>query len=184
MKCNHCGLCCSDPRTQIAITIRDLQRISEHLNVEIKDLFKEHISIQPFADQDLLHYDLDLGLNIPCKFRKNKRCSIHPARPLNCRLFPAWILADASEEKIPELLKEHKCEWDMEKRQEYKEYRRKIGEQLLKESRLLELKNKIDIREIKGYKEEMEEKEKIMLIKKAFDKLIVTTLEKILKKCV
>ena len=171
MECNHCGLCCKDPCTQINITIGDIWRISSHLKMPVEELFKEHISINPFGDPDLIHYELDLGLNIPCKFRVDERCSIYPARPLNCRLFPYWILAEAPYEKLTEILEEHRCSYDTLRKKDYKEYKDIIGQILLEESRLFEIKKKVNVTRLKGFNEINEqdfrerEQAKIKLIK-------------------
>ena len=147
MKCNHCGLCCRDPLTQINVTVGDIQRIADFLKVDIEELFKEKIGLNPFKEPEFENtYDIDLGLNLPCRFRKNNRCMIYEARPLNCRLFPQWVLANAPNEKIKEILKDHKCEYDLSKKQEYKRYSDAVGNILLQEAEFYELFKKINIK--------------------------------------
>lgn len=151
MKCNHCGLCCRDPCTQIAITIGDIWRIADYLKVPVEELFKERFGINPFADPDLVHYSLDLGLNLPCKFRENERCSIYPAKPLNCRLFPYWVLAEAPADRLKEILAEHRCSYDLARREDYKRYKDIVGGILLKESGFFEMNKKIDITKLESF---------------------------------
>lgn len=171
MKCNHCGLCCRDPRTQINLTVGDIYRITDFLKISVEDLFKKHVRIIPFGDYDLIHYDLDLGLNLPCKFRLKERCSIYSVRPLNCRLFPYWILSEAPLEKLKFLLDKHKCSYDLAKKENYTKYKEIVGNILLEESKFFEMNKKIDITKIKGFddikEQDLSEREdkKIRLIK-------------------
>jgi len=148
MKCNHCGLCCRDPVTQINLTIGDIQRIADFLKVDVEELFKDKIGLNPFKEPNFENtYDIDLGLNLPCKFRKNNKCTIYKARPLNCRLFPQWILAEAPNDKIKQILgKDHKCEYDLSKKEQYKEYTQAVGNILFQEAEFYELFKKINIK--------------------------------------
>jgi len=154
MKCNHCGLCCRDPLTQINLTIGDIWRIADSLKIDIEELFKDKIGMNPFREPEFEDvYDIDLGLNLPCRFRENDRCIIYPAMPLNCRLFPQCVLGNLPDEKIKGIFKEHKCKYNLDKKQEYKEYADKVGEILLEESKFYRLFKKINIKglfEVKG----------------------------------
>jgi len=174
MKCNHCGLCCRDPLTQINVTVGDIWRIADFLNVEVEDLFKDKIGLNPFREPEFKDvYDVDLGLNLPCKFRVNERCSIYPARPLNCRLFPQWVLARAPDEKIKEILKEHKCEYDLSNKEVYKKYVDEIGKILFEEAEFYELFKKVNVKGLfkdkgKGLREK--EYNKVQKLRKMFKK--------------
>ena len=153
MKCTHCGFCCEDPCTQVNITVGDIWRISDYLKVPVEKLFPEYMDMNPFGDPDLVHYDIDLGLNNPCRFRVNGKCSIYPARPLNCRLFPYWILAEAPLEKLNDILGDYGCSYDMLRRKDYQKYKDIIGEILLSESKLLEIKKRVNVTRLKGFNE-------------------------------
>lgn len=114
------------------------------MNIPTEKLFEKHISINPFGDPEKDNfYDYELGLNIPCRFRVNNRCEIYEARPLNCRLFPYWVLANAPKKDIPKIIDAtHKCivgfEPDDEKRKKYKAFLGKLSGILLKESKATE----------------------------------------------
>lgn len=167
MKCNHCGECCSDSPSQINLTIGDVWRICNSLNISVDAFFSKYAGLVPFADFDLIHYDLDIGLHKPCNFRKGNVCTIYNARPVNCRIFPYWILAKAPVDKIPQLLKDHNCGYDIKKREIYGKYEKSVGNILLKESEYFEIKKRIDIGKIKGYdkiaKQHPKEMEKIKI---------------------
>ncbi|MBW2982038.1 YkgJ family cysteine cluster protein [Candidatus Woesearchaeota archaeon] len=152
MKCNHCGLCCRDPLTQINLTVGDIWRISDFLKIDVEELFKENIGMNPFREPEYEDiYDIDLGLNLPCKFRVNDRCAIYPARPLNCRLFPQWVLGNIP--NIKEVITDHKCDYNISRKKDYKKYSGKVGNILIEESKFYRLFKKINIKglfEIKG----------------------------------
>ena len=140
-KCLHSGRCCEKEYTQINLTIGDLKRIAGFLKIDVKDLFWHYAGMQPFQQEENANvFDLELGLEIPCRFRKNNRCVIYEARPLNCRLFPYWIIANFPKEKWLDILDEsykcvHKTRLTSETKQKYKEYACKTGKILLEESK-------------------------------------------------
>lgn len=80
--CEKCGECCrvSDP---IIVDIEDLVRISEFLGVTLDVVIANYT-------KTLKTGQLSLRTN-PCPFLSNNECSIYPARPMNCRLFPLQI---------------------------------------------------------------------------------------------
>jgi Fe-S-cluster containining protein len=129
------------------VTIGDIWRIADFLKQDVEELFKEKIGLNPFREPEFENvYNIDLGLNLPCRFRENNRCTIYPARPLNCRLFPQWVLGNLPDEKIKGLLKEHKCRYDLCKKKEYKKYSDAGGAILLEESKFYEIFKKINIK--------------------------------------
>lgn len=85
-KCLKCGRCCCffDP---IAITIRDIERISHHLNIPKEEF------LDKFAKRT---NDSDSGLSLlsqPCIFFKEGiGCSVYEARPMICRMYPPIAL--------------------------------------------------------------------------------------------
>lgn len=142
--CHHSGKCCEKIYTQINITIGDILRILSYTNLTLQELFNTYISITPFASEDKDIFDYDIGLNIPCRFRKDKRCSIYKARPLNCRIFPYWIFAEVPEEHIRDVVDEtyecvHNIKLNNKTKKRYKEYAKNIGNLILEESRITEL---------------------------------------------
>lgn len=114
--CNDCNGCCEDTATQISLTLGDIFRLSSFTGKNSLEMYKENIiGLYPFADSDGT-FNLDLGLKIPCKFRtiinpslNVKQCSSYDSRPLNCRLFPYWILATSPDHIITDMKKNHPC---------------------------------------------------------------------------
>lgn len=167
-KCMHCGQCCENEATQINLTLGDIFRISKLTGLSVKELFKGYVGFNPFGDPNNTNlYDVEIGLNIPCKFRKDQKCTIYKARPLNCRLFPYWILAKAPVDKINEYVDpDCKCfgtfKFNKKHRNNYKKYVKEISKEFQKENKLtedfykkIELNLTIDISNLKDYKELM-----------------------------
>jgi Fe-S-cluster containining protein len=140
-KCVHCGQCCNDICTQINLNIGDLIRISKFLKCNLSSIMPK-ISMKPFGDpQQDNKFDIELGLHIPCQFREGERCSIYPARPLNCRIFPHFFIGNIPQDKIKEVIDpSHKCVNDLtytdEEQKQHKEYADYIGNIILEESKL------------------------------------------------
>lgn len=116
-RCTHNGACCEDPATQINITLGDIHRLIAFTRKSAYQLYREGvIGIWPFGDPDSnTTFSTDLGLFIPCMFRQRidedpvKKCVVYKARPLNCRLFPFWLIAELPEQALRGLIKEHPC---------------------------------------------------------------------------
>jgi Fe-S-cluster containining protein len=144
--CYHCGGCCEDVCTQINLTLGDIKRLSEKTGKSALKLYKEGvIGVFPFGDpfkDD--EYETDVGLFIPCRFRKSGKCSIYGCRPINCRLFPYWILAEAPLNEIKTLIcPGHECMKHLEidadfkeDRKEYHSYKEKLVQILHFETQL------------------------------------------------
>ena len=143
--CHHCGKCCSDLIVQINLSFGDLVRLSAGSKKSVAGLFEEGIvGFNPFFNPETERYDIELGLNKPCRLRLGERCFVYTARPLNCRIFPHWLLASNSE--IPGF----KCAEGPSDRKASKEYADAIGEILLSESEksdciMSELKSKLSV---------------------------------------
>jgi Fe-S-cluster containining protein len=139
--CLHCGKCCEDTLVQINLTFGDIHRISTALGKTVSEMFSEGlIDFNPFLDPETGEYDIELGLNKPCRLmKKGAGCIIHRARPLNCRLFPYWLLAEFKE--LKEIAREgYGCldglKLNDAQRAQYRKYAKGVGEILLKESEI------------------------------------------------
>lgn len=191
-KCLHSGKCCEQTYTQISLTLGDIKRLADFSNKDIKELFEQdYIGIKPFEISEDI-FELELGLTIPCKFRIDKRCRVYNARPLNCRLFPYWILAEFSDEQIKKSIDSsyeciHHIELDAESKKRYKEYKEKIVEILEKEAKLTEVfldkhdaRQVINISKQEGYGELQERIDKLKVkqnpvtFQKEIDRLKIT----------
>ena len=169
---------------QINLTLGDIHRICEYLKIPVDELFAKYVGLKPFGDPVTGGYEIDIGIHTPCVFRKTNKCRIYDSRPLNCRLFPFWILAKAPEEKLKDLLK-GRCEYDYNDAnlEKWREYFSIISEVLLKEAEYYVIGERIKTKEIneKADVETIKEKieEHIDEIKKNQERIKET--EKLLK---
>ena len=197
-KCRNCGKCCSAFYSQINITIGDLIRISGFLEKPINYILRNFVGINPFGDpENPTKFSYELGINMPCLLRKNEKCSVYWARPLNCRLFPYWVLVQTfvfNKNKIIDV--SYKCmnnlELKRDKIKKYSDYSKLVGDILIQEASLtdnilykLKIKHSIDLSKNKDYQKLINkyknkktnsnlkqlETEKIRLAKKLFGKL-------------
>ena len=197
-KCRNCGKCCNAFYTQINITIGDLIRISGFLEKPINYILRNFVGINPFGDpENPTKFSYEFGINMPCLLRKNEKCSVYEARPLNCRLFPYWVLVQTfvfNKNKIIDV--SYKCmnnlELKRDKIKKYSDYSKLVGDILIQEASLtdnilykLKIKHSIDLSKNKDYQKLINkyknkktssalkqlETEKIRLAKKLFGKL-------------
>lgn len=183
MRCHHCGECCESNATQINVTAGDILRLSEFLKKPVEQLIPEYIGINPFGTPGSDEYDLELGINKPCKFRKDGKCSVYKARPLNCRLFPTWIIAEAPLEEINSIIDSgSKCNqnhWTIEDKAKARMYMETISKVFWEETKstedLFSFGKIIDRTESKTKKQEEEKiirlKEKIRQVPGICDKI-------------
>ncbi len=165
-KCRNCGKCCNAFYTQINVTIGDLIRISNFLEKPVSYVLKNFVGINPFGDpKNPTKFSYELGVNMPCLLRKNEKCSVYKARPLNCRLFPYWVLVQAfvfNQNKIID--KSYKCMNNLklgrDKIKKYSGYSKVIGDILIQEASLtdnilykLNIKHSVDLSKNKDYQE-------------------------------
>ena len=197
-KCMNCGKCCNAFYSQINVTIGDLIRISNFLEKPISFILKNFIGINPFGDPEKpTKFSYEIGINMPCLLRKNERCSIYEARPLNCRLFPYWVLVQTFVFNQNEIIDEsYKCmnnlKLSADNIKKYSNYSKIVGDILIQEASLtdnilykLNIKHSTDLSKNKDYQEivakyknkktsnalKQLETEKIRLAKRIFGKL-------------
>ncbi|MFQ5887557.1 MAG: YkgJ family cysteine cluster protein [Candidatus Hydrothermarchaeales archaeon] len=89
---DDCVQCCSNNTLPISLSIDDLKRLADHLRITLVELFSKYCIIgaaQARDDNNVFFANVDFPR--PCKFLKDMLCSVYPARPLQCRLFPYSI---------------------------------------------------------------------------------------------
>jgi len=191
-RCKNCGVCCSDVTAPVNLTLGDIQRIIGFLGVKVDKIFGKEIGIVPFANPDKpLMYDLDLGINMPCRFRINEKCRIYRARPLNCRIFPYWVLSHPDKDGYKRYIDTvHKgiigYKEDSLNKKKYNEYRIKIGNIILDESAITdEFLSEKDLKVIMNLPEsyrDLKERERIEFCRNMMNKERYKDLPLILKK--
>lgn len=84
-KCQECGSCCDIEDGVVYLTSKDMINISAFLNLDLEIFRKKYTS----KTEDGFTEIKDTHPSI-CIFHKNNKCSIYPARPIQCRLYPFW----------------------------------------------------------------------------------------------
>ncbi|MHA1728047.1 MAG: YkgJ family cysteine cluster protein [Promethearchaeota archaeon] len=106
-KCQKCGKCCSDAKTFINLTYKDILRLKNGLNSSVEDLL-HLIGFYTFNEENIEEYMKDYMVFSPiitekgnafigilkredsrCVFlNEDKKCAIYSFRPMICRTFP------------------------------------------------------------------------------------------------
>ena len=83
--CQGCGNCCRPhgPYGYVYVNKEDRQRLARFLGVRTSSFTRKHCA------QSDGYYHLKRP-DLPCGFLKNHHCSVHAARPLQCRAWPFW----------------------------------------------------------------------------------------------
>jgi Fe-S-cluster containining protein len=80
-----CGRCCINhgPYTYVYLEGTDAARLADHLGMTLSEFLGTHAE----WDDGLLALRSSADA---CTFLDGTRCSVHPARPVQCRTFPFW----------------------------------------------------------------------------------------------
>lgn len=82
--CQPGCIACCDQRGFVYLTEEDLQKASAFLNMTTEEFEAKYV----FRTRNLIR--LRKPPHSQCHFLMNHGCSIHPAKPTQCRLFPFW----------------------------------------------------------------------------------------------
>jgi len=97
LECNlRCPNNCSAPGCWMAdviveVTLFDLIKLSQILNIPVSRLFSQHCRLGLMnCEFDLRYKKFLIKLKKPCFFLMEKRCRVHGSKPLSCVLFPEY----------------------------------------------------------------------------------------------
>jgi hypothetical protein len=83
--CTGCGACCTGSPGYVWITADDVEQIAAHLKISFEECVKRYT--RRVGDRFSLK---ELPRSYDCVFLKEKKCTIYPVRPKQCRTFPWW----------------------------------------------------------------------------------------------
>ncbi|MDB6081531.1 MAG: hypothetical protein JWO53_803 [Chlamydiia bacterium] len=83
--CTQCGKCCGGSPGYAWVTEEEIQTIAEYLKISLEEFAKKYLR-KVHGRWSLLEY----SKTYDCIFLKEKKCSIYPVRPQQCRTFPWW----------------------------------------------------------------------------------------------
>ena len=84
--CTECGKCCTGAPGYVWVTHEEIQSIAAHLNMQPDAFIKKYI--RKVGDRFSL---IENRKDFSCPFLKEKRCTIYPVRPKQCKTFPWWL---------------------------------------------------------------------------------------------
>jgi len=94
-ECKCCGLCCKrDP--YYAVSLLDIERISDGLGLRPDDFFYRYCSV--VITPGGFRYSAIMAPE-GCPFLKDTLCGIHSIKPIGCRVFPESSMLPVSELK-------------------------------------------------------------------------------------
>ena len=88
--CSTCkGKCCTGESGYIYVTKAEIENISEHLCLDIKDFMQQYLFKKSYKYSIK---EIKFGESHECIFydRESNGCKIYEARPLQCKTFPFW----------------------------------------------------------------------------------------------
>jgi Fe-S-cluster containining protein len=83
-KCTECGKCCTGGPGYAWVDDQEIQAMADYLKITPKDFGKKYLRFVQGR------YSLIEKRNYDCIFLKDKKCTIYPVRPQQCRTFPWW----------------------------------------------------------------------------------------------
>lgn len=97
-QCRRCGQCCRNIKEQIMLESLDAYRLGNYLLKQgirltgLDDVFNQYTQPAPLTSEGYpIFLLLTAGADNACVFLKDGTCSIYPARPRTCRLYPFTV---------------------------------------------------------------------------------------------
>lgn len=101
-KCTGCAECCRHVKASIPVDCQDAFYLTKHLRDIGLDIYCVDQFLSEFAEPELLdecgyfvYFLKSVGTDDSCIFLNENRCSVQPAKPTACRLYP--FVVDPSE---------------------------------------------------------------------------------------
>lgn len=93
-ECKNCGHCCADEPGYVFLSEKDIQVLSDGLNLSKDDFIITYCRTIDFGAMKLV--SLIEKDNYDCVFLTDKGCKVYEYRPIQCRTYPFWqhILED------------------------------------------------------------------------------------------
>lgn len=84
-ECTQCGKCCTGAPGYTWVTLDEVAAIAQFLKISLEEMMLRYVRVvgnRMSLNEHRKSYD--------CVFLKDKKCSIYPVRPKQCRTFPWW----------------------------------------------------------------------------------------------
>lgn len=83
--CTGCGDCCTGSPGYVWLHKKDIQRLADYLKISQEAFLRKYT--KKVGSRITL---LEDPKNFDCVFFKERKCTIYPARPGQCRSYPFW----------------------------------------------------------------------------------------------
>ena len=87
-ECIGCGYCCTGAPGFVYLSEEDIKRIAQYIGINVSKFIKQYTTVVKISGEKRL--SLKEKNNYDCIFYKNKKCTIYPVRPYQCRSYPFW----------------------------------------------------------------------------------------------
>lgn len=102
-KCTGCGQCCTGSPGYVWVSEAEIVALSTFLNLSIDEFSSRYV-----RKVDERYALLEMPKTYDCVFLKDRKCTVYPVRPKQCRTFPWWPQTLKSQEEWIEASK--RCE--------------------------------------------------------------------------
>ncbi len=86
--CKGCHTCCTGMGSSVVLDPLDIYNMTKHLNASFEKLLQDKLELNVADGIVLPNLKMEAASDACGFLDENGRCSIHPARPSVCRLFP------------------------------------------------------------------------------------------------
>lgn len=101
INCRQCGRCCREVK-RVFVAKEDVDRIAEYINSTSE------------AVREMMHIDKQEIMHMPCPFLQDNDCSIQPAKPISCKIYPMFRFVDDVWNTEPRLAMSLRCQASIE----------------------------------------------------------------------
>ncbi len=93
-RCTECGKCCTGSPGYVWVEPEEMQEMAAYLQISLQEFHDRYVRKigERFSLKELKFRGYD------CVFLKDKKCSVYPCRPRQCRTYPFWPSVLRSEE--------------------------------------------------------------------------------------
>lgn len=91
-RCRRCGACCRHVKGSVILECVDAYRLAKHMGIRVDQVYEKYTDPFLLDDSGYPIFALKVkGRQDECVFLDGCRCTIRPARPRVCQLYPFWV---------------------------------------------------------------------------------------------
>lgn len=91
-RCKRCGECCRHVKGSVILESMGAYRLAKHFGISMSEVFEQYAEPFILDESGFPIFALKVkGEKQECVFLDGCRCTVRPARPRTCRLYPFWV---------------------------------------------------------------------------------------------